>query len=153
MRSITQSSRDPQLPVDFTLSTMASSSTRWEGMMIQGIAIDVQGTELIQRVNARAAHHEARALACEAHLGRLRKIGPPVAEELSKQLKSVGPGAKEPFTEELLERKIRQHRERAQALTFLGQHVVPDEIYRVTETDLRAADLLPDLSHFGDWLW
>src|SRR5262252_3479589 len=123
MRSIAQFYRDQQLLVDFTVSTMASSSPRWEGMMIQGIAIDVKGAELIERVNARAAHHEGRAVACEAHLVRLRTPGPPVAEELSKQLKSVGPGAKEPFTEELLERKIRQHRERAQALIFLGQHV------------------------------
>ena len=121
--------------------------------MIQGIAIDVKGAELVERIRARAEHHETRATACDAHLRRLRAPGPTPADDLAKELESAGPGAKEPFTEETLERKIRQHRERAQALLFLGQHIMPDEVYRVTETDLRAADLLPDLSHFGDWLW
>ena len=36
---------------------------------------------------------------------------------------------------------------------FLAKHLVRDEVYRVTETDLRAADLLPDRTALGDWLW
>ena len=117
--------------------------------MIQGIAIDVKGAELVERVNARAAHHEERAQACDAQLRLLRTGAPPRVD----QRKSPVRGAIEPFNEETLERKTRQHRERAQALLFLGKHIVPDEIYRVTEMDLRAADLIPDRSPLGDWLW
>jgi hypothetical protein len=122
---------------------------RPEGTMIQGIAIDVKGTELVERVNARAAHHEERARACDAQLHQLRTG---VAASIEPGESAIR-GAIAPFSEETLERKTRQHRERAQALVFLGQHIVPDEIYRVTETDLRAADLLPDRSPLGDWLW
>jgi hypothetical protein len=127
-----------------------------EAAMIQGISIDVKGAELAERIDARAAHHEERASACDAQLRELRTNAQGPARQQKKPAKQGGPvirGAIEPFSEETLERKRRQHRERAQALMFLGQHIVRDEIYRVTEMDLRAADLLPDRSPLGDWLW
>ena len=116
--------------------------------MIHGIIMDVQGEELIDRIRVRASHHQERAKECSAQLRSLRGL----RRTSSRNPESAGHGAKEPDVQRL-ERKARQHHERAEALIFLEKHIVRDEVYRVTEMDLRAADLLPDRSALGDWLW
>lgn len=116
--------------------------------MIQGLVIEVKGEELIECASIRAAHHLQRAKECDIQLQESRRRRP-----APKAQKSVVAGLIEPTSKELLMRKARQHRERADALTFFGKHLVRDEVYNVTEIDLRAADLLPDRSALGDWLW
>lgn len=44
----------------------------------------------------------------------------------------------------MIEHEMRQHQEEAATLTMLREHLIPDEIYRLTETDLRFADLVPE---------
>lgn len=117
--------------------------------MINGIIMDVKGEELIERISVRVAHHQERAKECGAQLRKLRGRRQPT---LDKDGETTFDGAM-PHDKQTLARKTRQHRERAEALMFLAKHLVRDEVYRVTETDLRAADLLPDRSALGDWLW
>ena len=116
--------------------------------MTHGIIMDLKGEELIERINVRASHHQKRAKECGAQLRGLRGRGRTPARNRG----SAVPEAMEP-DRQTLQRKARQHQERAEALIFLGKHIVRDEVYRVTETDLRAADLLPDRTALGDWLW
>ncbi len=42
-----------------------------------------------------------------------------------------------------LEQQHQQHLERAELLTFLRNHLVSGEVYRLSEEDLRFAELLP----------
>jgi len=129
---------------------MASSSpsNETEVAMIHGIIMDVKGEELIERISVRASHHKKRAKECGVQLRKLGGIG----RTRAKNLDSAVLGAMEP-DRQTLQRKARQHQERADALIFLGKHIVRDEVYRVTESDLRVADLLPDRTALGDWLW
>jgi hypothetical protein len=43
-----------------------------------------------------------------------------------------------------LRRRAQRERERAEALTFMRNHVVRGETYRLTADDLRTLELLPD---------
>lgn len=43
-----------------------------------------------------------------------------------------------------LERKLREHQERAQFLTFLRDHISAAEVYRLDAMDLRMVDILPE---------
>ena len=116
--------------------------------MINGLIIEVKGEELIEYASVRAAHHLQRAKECDMQLKESSRRRP-----TAKAQEPVVAGLVEPTSKALLMRKARQHRERADALTFFGKHLVRDEVYHVTETDLCAADLLPDRSPMGDWLW
>ena len=46
--------------------------------------------------------------------------------------------------EHMIEHEMREHREQAATLRMLREHLVPAEIYRLTEFDLRFADLVAD---------
>ena len=110
--------------------------------MIDGIVMDVTGQELIDRIEAREADHRERARECQAELQRL-------SAEAGTSDRVEGGGWMRP-TPERLERKSRQYLERAEALLFLRNHVVVNETYRLTQTNLRTADLLPDRLALGD---
>jgi hypothetical protein len=46
--------------------------------------------------------------------------------------------------EHMIEHEMREHQEAAAVLTLLREHLIPDEIYRLNEHDLRFADLVPE---------
>lgn len=46
--------------------------------------------------------------------------------------------------EHIIEHEMRQHQERAATLTMLREHLIRNETYRLTETDLRFADPVPE---------
>ena len=43
-----------------------------------------------------------------------------------------------------LEKKLHEHQERTSFLTFLRDHVSPDEVYRLDSSDLRMTEILPE---------
>ncbi len=43
-----------------------------------------------------------------------------------------------------LEKKVREHQERATFLTFVRDHVNPEDLYRLDSADLRMSEILPD---------
>ena len=106
--------------------------------MIHGLKLDVPAEELVTRLDERIARHRAKVDAYQAQLHRLGEIGPdpedddPVAELRGRGSPRSG-----------LERKRQEHLERVELLTFLRQHLVTAETYRLSEEDLRFAELLP----------
>ena len=83
--------------------------------MSSGITINVKGQELIERCEARAAHHRERAKECEAE-----------AHHAKSRTKQNDVPLMTPNT---LRLKTRQHRERADALVFLAKHLEAEKVY------------------------
>jgi hypothetical protein len=106
--------------------------------MIQGIQLDVTAAELIERLGDRIAHHRSRAAACEAQLETLAGVETETysADESIARIRFGSP-------REGLRERLREHRARAAFLTFLRDHLVPNETYRLTERDLRTIDVIP----------
>ena len=81
----------------------------------------------------------AKVDAYAAQIRRLGDIGPdPEDNDVVAELRGGG------SPRHSLERKHHQHKERAALLTFLRDHLVAGEVYRLDQEDLRFAELLPD---------
>jgi len=107
--------------------------------MIHGLKVDVKAEELVVRLGARIQHHESKAKLCGTQL-RKRK-GTPRGKNDGDVERRFG---EQESPVQKLARKKRGHEDRAAALTFVRDHVVPGEVYRLDEGDLRLADLVPE---------
>ena len=68
-----------------------------------------------------------------------------LADQYEEELRKPEAQRDDPLmSEHMIEHEMRQHQEEAATLTMLREHLVPDEIYRLTESDLRFADLVPE---------
>lgn len=110
--------------------------------MIDGLKIEMTTAELSERIAERVRWHQQAAEDCERIARRL----PPDDDE-------------EPMRRRVMEHGGREHREQARMLEMLRDHLVPNEVYRLTELDLRFADLVvdclcvpPELTEPGDAL-
>lgn len=104
--------------------------------MIEGFKVDVTADELVRHLDARIRHHHDRAVECE---GRARRVDTPTLEfdddeESCWHERSRAYG---------LDRSASRHRHRELFLIFVRDHVVANEIYRLTEGDLRLLEWLP----------
>ena len=106
--------------------------------MIRGLQLDVSAEELMERLGGRIAHHRSRAASYEAQLGKLAEVETDPDEE-DDPIRALRHGS----PRDSLERKLREHRDRAAFLTFLCGHVVPTETYRLDESDLRTLEIVP----------
>ena len=107
--------------------------------MVEGLKLDVRAEELIARLDERVSAHRAKADAYGAQLRRLGEIGPdPEDDNVVAELRGRGSPRRS------LEQKHQLHTQRAALLTFMRDHLVAGEIYRLSEEDLRFAELLPD---------
>lgn len=95
--------------------------------MIDGLKVQISSEELAVRLAERILWHRHVAGAYE--------------EELRKK-----EGQREdPLTPDgMIEQEMREHQEQAAVLTLLREHLIPNEIYRLSELDLRFADLVPE---------
>lgn len=94
--------------------------------MIDGLKIEMTTEELARRIAARILWHHAAAEHLEEECGRLEA------------------GREGPVPRRVLEHEVRGHQEQAGVLTLLRDHLVPGEVYRLSELDLRFADLVGD---------
>lgn len=108
--------------------------------MIEGLLIDVRADELTQRLDQRIAHHRAKASACEAQLAKF-DLAPDADDEDEDGAMDAFCGPERSHTR--LARKRAEHTTRAEMLTFIRDHLVPGEVYRLDEGDLRTAEILP----------
>jgi hypothetical protein len=114
--------------------------------MIEGLKLDVKADELVRLLNERIAHHQNRANTYEAQLRKLSAIQDDSdndEEDVVAELRGRGSALHG------VERKLRDHSDRAGVLTFVRDHIVRDEVYRLTEEDLRTIEVLPD--RYGRW--
>ena len=107
--------------------------------MIEGLKLDVRAEELKTRIGARIAEHQARVDAYARQLKRLADIEPePDDDDVVSEIRGGG------SPRSAVERKHQQHSERVSLLTFLRDHLVEGEVYRLSQEDLRFAEFLPD---------
>jgi len=108
--------------------------------MIEGLKLDIGAEELVQRLQERITYHRSKAESYGAQLEKLGEIQTPGEDE--EDIVSLTRGRESPRL--TIERKVKEHLDRAAILTFLRDHIVPGEVYRLNEHDLRMAEILPD---------
>ena len=107
--------------------------------VIDGFRIEMTADELIRHLDARIAHHRAAASECEMKRIRFEAVGSlPEDEESEVPFFGAWPG----YSAEL-ERRLEGHKRKETTLTFLRNHVIVHEIYRLGEHDLRLLELWP----------
>jgi len=105
--------------------------------MIEGFRVDVTAEELVTHLDARVQHHRDRTQECESKLRQLQALepGPHSEEEVFDMCASTRLHG--------LERMLTRHRGRELFLMFARNHVVGNEIYRLSDDDLRLLEWLP----------
>jgi hypothetical protein len=106
--------------------------------VIHGIALQVSGRELGVRLAERMRWHRGRADALIQQLKKLEDAETALAGDVDDGLgrfQSPRPA---------LEKKLRDHRERATFLGFLRDHINDHDIYRLDTADLRMTEILPE---------
>ena len=98
----------------------------WEAVVIDGLKVTMSGSELRAKLEERIESHARQA----AHWAKLRDE-PPSEEGVC-------------IPEHLVQHGIERAHDQVETLTFLRDHIIETETYRLGEYDLRFADLLPD---------
>lgn len=106
--------------------------------VVQGIRLQVRGRELAVRLGERIRWHRERGDAIVVQMKKLGEIERDAADELANGM------ARYESPRVILEKKLREHQERASFLTFLRDHIEADDTYRLDSTDLRMTEILPE---------
>jgi hypothetical protein len=107
--------------------------------VIDGFRVEVTSEEIVRHLELRIRHHRDIAAECVAKAKRLESLEPADDEDdEDEELGMVWPG----YQEEL-QRRAARHRNREAMLMFFRDRVVANEIYRLTERDLRSLEWLP----------
>jgi hypothetical protein len=110
-----------------------------EREVINGITVSVNGTELAVRVGERIRWHRERGDALIAQMKKLTEVERGAAEDLAMML-----GGRYESPRGALERRLREHQDRATFLAFIRDHIAPDAVYRLDSADLKMIDVLSD---------
>jgi hypothetical protein len=95
--------------------------------MIDGLKVQMSSEELARRLEVRIQWHQQMAAEYEEELRR------PEAQRDDPLM-----------PEHMIEHEMREHQEEAATLTVVRDHLIPNETYRLSEQDLRFADLVPE---------
>jgi hypothetical protein len=106
--------------------------------MIEGLKVDLTADELTRLLKQRIDHHRDIADDCVTRRVRLQTVTTPHPDDTEEQLAAAWPAYLDN-----LERRAERHRDRAEALQFLREHLVVHEIYRLGEEDLAMLRLWP----------
>ena len=98
--------------------------------MIEGIFMDVTSAELDEHLRARALHHKDRA-------GTYARQSAELEADQSEHDQNL---SNNPVRS--LKDSQRHHQTRAELFTFMADHLVPNEVYRVSESDLTRLELI-----------
>lgn len=99
--------------------------------MIEGLQIDVKGSELKKMLEDRLKYHKDKSKALQGNLEKLADIEKTMdaeAEAIGKFSNASPRGS--------LESTIKKHKDQSIYFKFMADHVVVDETYRLTEADL-----------------
>jgi len=100
--------------------------------MIDGLRLDVTADEIVKLLDERINEHVEGADTDESNAEKLSRT-----DDDDDDMDEVAVSTR-------LRRRAQRGRERAEALTFMRNHLVRGETYRLTAEDLRALELLPD---------
>jgi hypothetical protein len=116
----------------------AAAATRMSHEPIRGIALTVNGRELAVRIGERIRWHRERGDTLIEQMKKLTDVERTAAEDLANIL------GRYDSPRMILEKRLREHRDRATFLTFVRDHIAPDQVYRLDSSDLRMIDVLPE---------
>ena len=104
---------------------------------IGGIRLTVNGSELVVRISARIRWHRERGDVLIQQMKKLTEVERSAADDLAYMLgRYESPRAQ-------LEKRLREHEERATFLAFVRDHLAVDAVYRLDSSDLKMIDVLP----------
>ena len=105
--------------------------------VINGIRLTVNGRELAVRVGERIRWHRERGDILIEQMKKLAEVELTAAEDLANILgRYESPRA-------IMEKRLREHQDRAVFLAFIRDHIAPDAVFRLDATDLKMIDVLP----------
>lgn len=96
--------------------------------MIEGLKVEVAGTELRGLCQERAKHHLERM---EFYVAQIRSLHDGGVERTHV--------SGDPVRD--LQERVKTHEARGRYFTFVGLHIVADETYRLAQTDLRDLEI------------
>lgn len=99
--------------------------------MIQGLQIDVKGSELKTMFENRLKYHADKATALQGNLEKLSDI----EKTMDAEAESIGKFSNA-SPRSSLETTIKKHKDQTIYYKFMVDHVVVDETYRLAEADL-----------------
>jgi hypothetical protein len=108
--------------------------------LVRGIRLEVSGQELVVRIGERIRWHRERG---DVLLGQMKQLAE-VERSAADKLADVFGRYDSPRA--MLEKKLREHQERASFLTFVRDHVRVDGLYQLDSSDLRMTEILPERS-------
>jgi hypothetical protein len=94
--------------------------------VIEGLKLTMTGVQLRTTIEGRIRWHQSEV------------------RRMSKQLKNPHADDESSYPQQMLENEMTRAERQVELLTFIRDYVVPDEVYRLGEFDLRFADLLPE---------
>lgn len=99
--------------------------------LIQGLHVDVKGTELKELLLGRLKYHQDKVAGYEKQLGEMRKIDKALAEEAEaiSKFSNASPA-------QSLEQAVKKHRDQTIYYRFVADHVVTTATYRLGEQEL-----------------
>lgn len=103
--------------------------------MIEGMRLDVTADEIVKLIDARIAEHAGNAKADEANAKKL--------DETDREGDEDECWDDDTNASMRLRRRAQRERDRIEALTFMRNHLVRGETYRLTADDLRTLEVLP----------
>ncbi len=95
--------------------------------MIEGLKIDVTSEEMKKLLKDRASYHGEKA---EEYGNQLKLLEDEPSLDMSMDPRRA------------MREKVHHHQQKWVFFNFLDAHVIPDEIYRLSETDLYRLELL-----------
>lgn len=103
--------------------------------MIEGLKIDVPSTELKEHLAARASHHGERVA---FYLGQAKHLSQGLKdldlEDESEAQAYSNSGQRDP--RDSMRQSAKSHQDRQMFFQFMADHLVPGEVYRLTEADI-----------------
>jgi hypothetical protein len=106
--------------------------------VIEGFQIELTAQQLSAYLRRRADHHREAAAECDLRRGQSGWSDASDSSEPSRPIVACWLR----WADEL-DDDAAQHRRRQAALLFLGEHVVANEIYRLTRSDLQFLEIWP----------
>jgi hypothetical protein len=106
-----------------------------EDSMIEGLRLDVTADEIVKLIDERITQHTGNAATDEADAKTFDATAR-TDDEDDEYADEMSVGSR-------LRRRAQRERERADALSFMRNHVVRGETYRLTNDDLRTLEILP----------
>ena len=98
--------------------------------MISGLQVDVQSDELKKIIQSRIDYHTERAALYGSKADEIRKSLEGVEEKTIGKVSNGSPTQN-------LEEKAREHTDKLVHFKFMLDHVIVNDVYRLTQTDLQ----------------